>query len=304
MIHRSRSVLKALAGEPLLRFLAIGIVLFAAYAWRQRGAPGERAAGSREIRIGATQVEWLAQTWARQWQRPPTEEEIKGLVADYLKEELLSREARELGLDVGDTIVRRRLAQKMEFLVEDTTKGAEPTGRELRQIFDANRERFQRSARVSFTHVFFDRTRHGEKVVALVQQALAVLSSEAPPDVSELGDPSLLSGHFESEDERAVTSQLGAGFARAVFALEPGRWQGPIESSYGTHLVRVGAKQPAKAQTFEEARDAVIALWRERRERSAREEYFAKLLEKYDVAVDEDVKALLGPMQIGKASGR
>ena len=105
--------------EPLLHFLVAGGVLFGAYAWLNHGAP-ENSAGV--VRITASEVAWLKETWARQWQRAPDDRELQGLVADYLREELLAREARAMGLDEGDTIVRRRLAQKMTFLLEDTAR--------------------------------------------------------------------------------------------------------------------------------------------------------------------------------------
>src|SRR5580704_19189271 len=141
--------------EPLLHFLLIGGLLFATYSWLRRGA-GDDAAPA-EVRITASEVAWLKETWSRQWQREPTRDELRGLVTDFLKEELLAREARSLGLDQNDTIVRRRLAQKLEFLVQDTSRLAEPTEEDLRRFYKASPERFQTDAHISFTHVFFSR---------------------------------------------------------------------------------------------------------------------------------------------------
>src|SRR5512137_1593075 len=141
---RMQKVLK----EPLLHFLVIGAVLFAAYAWRNRGAQSD--AGGRQVRISEGDVKWLKETWAKQWQREPNREELRGLVTEFLKEELLAREAREMGLDQNDVYVRRRLAQKVEFMVQDTSRLVEPTENDLRRFYAGNPERFSEPVRVSF----------------------------------------------------------------------------------------------------------------------------------------------------------
>lgn len=292
---RFRQWLTGLAREPLLHFLIAGAVLFGAYAWLNRG--GDDAAGSaaRTVRITAAEVEWLKQIWARQWQRPPSESELKGLVADYLKEELLAREARALKLDENDTVVRRRLAQKMEFIVQDTAQLAEPSEDELRRLYDSHRERFQSPARVSFTHVYFNRDRRGARAVADARVALQRLSQRA--SASDVGDRFLAQYDFNDADEQAVASVLGQEFARRVLALEPGRWQGPIESGYGLHLVRVAKKHAAQPREFAAVRSELLDLWRLQREQEGREQYFAALLKKYDVVVDESVKPLVGAIR-------
>ena len=141
----------------MLHFLVLGALLFGAYAWLNRGASARQERGAGAVRITTNEVAWLADTWARQRQHPPTREELRGLVTEYLKEELLAREARAMGLDEDDLVVRRRLAQKLEFLVQDTSQLAEPTDEDLRRIYEANLEQFQTKARISFTQVFFNR---------------------------------------------------------------------------------------------------------------------------------------------------
>ena len=147
--------MKRLLKEPLLHFVVLGALLFGAYSWLNRGARSEGPA--KQVRVSETDVKWLVETWTRQWQRPPTRDELRGLVTGFLKEELLAREAREMGLEENDTIVRRRLAQKLEFLLQDTSRLAEPSEEDLHKFYAAHPERFQAEARVSFTHVFFNR---------------------------------------------------------------------------------------------------------------------------------------------------
>jgi hypothetical protein len=287
--------------EPLLHFLILGGLLFGAYAWLNRDAPATTVGGVRTVHITDGEVAWLRTAWERQWRRAPDDRELQGLVADYLREELLAREARELGLDEGDTIVRRRLAQKMTFLLEDTAQAAEPTEEELRRLYEANRERFRTAARVSFTQVYFNRDRRGDRSDADAGQALVALSrGTASAAAAGIGDPSLLQRDFADLDEEAVASRFGAAFARTVGALEPGRWHGPIESGYGLHLVRVAASRPPQQRSFTEVRAQLQAEWRRERQKSADEQYFAGLLEKYNVVVDESLKPLLGRLPAAK----
>ncbi len=281
--------------EPLLHFALAGGLLFGAYAWLNRGDTGAGSA-VRTVRITESEVAWLAETWTRQWQRAPTHNELQGLVADYLREELLAREARSLELDRDDTVVRRRLAQKMTFFLEDTTRLAEPTEAELRALYDLQRVRFETPARSSFVQIYFSPEKRGERASEDARQTRARLDhSSATGDIEDLGDRSLLPGELVDADEQAISSQFGAEFARAVAALAPGAWQGPIESGFGLHLVRVTARQETRPRSFEEARTELVAEWRREREAKAKEVYFAGLLRKYDVQVAASVQALLGP---------
>lgn len=283
--------------EPLLHFLLAGALVFTVYGLVNDG-PAVESKEERMVRITAGQVEWLKQTWVRQWGRPPNEDELQGIVAGYLKEELLSREARELKLDENDTIVRRRLAQKMDFMVQDTAQLAEPGEEELRQLFESRPERFQIPARITFTHVFFNGDTRGEKTSTDTLDALEQLSQAGTGNPHDFGDRFLSQYDFDEAEEQAVAGVFGLEFASRVFTVEPGEWKGPLESGYGLHLVRVTKKEPATLPDFEMVKEDVGTLWRQQRELEGRERYFSALLEKYDVVVDESIKSLIGPLAL------
>ncbi len=285
--------------EPLLHFLVAGGLLFGAYAWLNPPAlVGD--SGSREVRIGAGEVRWLTETWVRQWRREPTPEELRALVTDLLKEELLAREARELRLDENDTIVRRRLAQKLEFLVRDTAGLAEPTEEDLRRFYADHADDFRSAARVSFAQVHFSRERRKDAArdAAL---ALARLTRATPPATPDVGDSMLLPPELRDADEHAVAAAFGPDFARAVFALQPGGWHGPIESGYGLHLVRVASVEPTRRREFAEVRAQLLERWREQRSREREAQYLARLMEKYSVVIDESVKPLVGSPSLARS---
>src|SRR5215213_10296127 len=247
--------------EPLLHFVVLGGLMFAAYS--AFGTARQEDQPQPVIRMTAADGEWLKGMWTRQWRRPPTDEELSGLVADHLKEEVLAREAKALELDVGDTIVRRRLAQKMAFLLDDTIRTAEPPEAELRVLYETRSDLVRTPARVSFTQVFFRRGDQDGRVEA----TLAVLSDDSI--ASDHGDRLLLGDTFADQNEPALANLFGAAFAQAVLALPTGRWSGPIESGYGLHLVKVTAVSPPQARPFAEIHERLAEEWRRERQETA-----------------------------------
>jgi hypothetical protein len=278
--------------EPLLHFLLAGALLFGVYGWPAENPSTDKA---RQIQVSAGDVEWLAENWTRQWRRPPTREELRGLAIDYLNEQLLAREARAMGLDQDDIIVRRRLAQKLTFLIDNTLRRAEPSDIELQQFYESRDRQFQADARISFVHIYFSQERRAD-AQADAKAALRRLHDRGaalPPE--ELGDRSLIETEFRDETEQAVSAAFGPGFARTVFTLEPGNWTGPIESGYGLHLVRVFNRRQAEIRPLPDVRTRVTEEWRREQEKSAQERYLVELRKKYNVVVDDAVKRLIAP---------
>ncbi len=287
--------------EPLVHFVIAGVVLFSAYAWLNGSRPASD--GVEPVRISTGQIQWLRQTYSSQWLRPPDANELQGLVNDLVNEGLLAREAQAMGLGEDDTIVRRRLAQKLKFLVEDTSRLAEPTDAELRQYFEANAARFEDSPRVSFTQIYFnpETRKDAAEDAGLV---LAGLSANAGDDGAELGDRFLLEAEMRQVDRQAIANAFGDEFADALLAVEPGKWSGPLKSGYGRHLVFVSVREAARKPAFEAVRDKVAAEWRRESEQKVSQDYLGKLREKYGVELDDSVKAQLEPQPAADVSMR
>ncbi len=279
--------------EPLLHFLIAGALLFGAYAWLNRGS-GEHS--DRSISITEREITWLTETWSRQWQRPPTEAEMQGLIADYLRETLLEREARALELDRDDLIVRRRLAQKMDFILADTARLAEPTDAELRALYDADRARFDVPPAISFTMLFFSAEKRSDRAAADARDVLArLLKAGAGVAPGSIGDATLLPDGMQDVDEQAIAGVFGDAFAKAVIALPAGTWQGPVESAFGLHLVRVTERRDAQPRPFEAVRTMLAEDWQRRGEQAAKEAYFKGLLDRYDIVATDSVRPLIDP---------
>ena len=265
-----------------MHFLILSGLLFAAYGWINQGKRDD----PEVVRITAQEVDWLREMWQRQWQRPPTDQELSGVVTDYLKQQLLAREASELGLHENDVVVQRRLAQKLTFLVQDTARLAEPADEDLLRLYETNPERYQEPARVSFRQVFF-------KTEDAARQGLV---GSATGSAAEPGDSSLLAPEYIDVDEQSVTNLLGNDLAGSVFSLEPGRWHGPVESAYGFHLVSVSARSAAQPHPFDEARAQVLEEWHRARQAEATDQFHADLLKKYIVVVEDSVRPLLSSL--------
>lgn len=281
--------------DPFLHFVVAGVVLFGSYELIGRGETNPPA--TDPVHIGEGDIRWLKETFANQWKRPPTEDELRGLVAAFLEEQLFAREAQALGLDQNDTIVRRRLAQKLEFLIDDASRIVEPSDAELRRFYDTNADRFLAEARVSFTQLFFnpEKRQHAESDA---RAALVSISGTGADGASTMGDPILLENEFHGVDEQTVSKMFGADFARAIFLLKPGSWAGPVKSAYGVHLVRVTESSPATLRPFEKDRPKILEEWRHQQETEAKAVYLRKLREKFGVVIDGSVSRLLSPPSV------
>lgn len=269
--------------EPLLHFALLGMVIFAVSAWRERQRPAENAAANIEITAGT--IAWLREGFTRQWHREPDADDLRGLLNDHLREEMLYREALALGLDRDDSIVRRRMAQKMEFLTQDIAATAEPDDAALRKFFDENAARYARAARVSFRHVFFSKERRGANLEKDAGEALVALANGASDET--MGDPFLREHEFTDANADEIAAALGREFAEKVTVTPAGEWRGPFASSYGVHLVRVIERGESQPATFEAVRDAVAGDFSDERRRTANHDFLERLKTQYRITVDE-----------------
>ena len=276
--------MKPLLREPLLHFALIGALIFGVNAWRDRGRPAADK-GLPEIEVGAGTIAWLGEGFAKQWHRAPDARELRGLVDDHVREEILYREALAMGLDRNDTIVRRRMAQKVQFLGEDIAAAATPEETALRGYFEENAARYARPGRISFRHVYFSKDRRGAALAADAREALAALAQGA--DETTVGDPFLGEFEFISADETRLASALGGEFAKQVIALPDGPWQGPVTSTYGLHLVLVTGREQARPVAFEMVRDAVARDFAEDRRLAANRDFLDQLKARYRIQVNE-----------------
>lgn len=267
--------------EPLLHFIVLGLLLFLFFEWRGGGP------GSSRIVVTPGQIAHLASGFARTSQRPPSEEELKGLIDDYVKEEIATREAVASGLDRDDAIIRRRLRQKLEFLVEDAVDPSPPAEADLQRWLDAHPDAFRAEPQIALRQVFLSRERRAAGAPQDAERLLARLRAAGPEaDTSRLGDPTTLPAELRLGAVREVSLTFGDAFARAIEPLAPGQWSGPVESTYGLHLVLVRERVPASRPDLAAIRPQVEReLITERRGR-ALDALYQRLLTKYSVTIE------------------
>ena len=275
--------MKRLLREPLVQFLLLGALLFVYFEWKGGGS----GPGSTRISITPGLVEHLASGFAKTWQRPPTDVELKGLIDDHVKEEIATREAVAMGLDRDDAIIRRRLRQKLEFLVEDAVDQVAPTDAQLQAWLEKHADAFTAEPRVALRQVYVSTERRSASARADAEKLLARLRAAGPDaKIDALGDASMLPRELPLGPLSEVSRVFGTEFARKIDGIEPGRWTGPVESPYGLHLVlvpeRVASARPELADVRPMVERELLADWR----RTQLQALYEKMLAKYTVTIE------------------
>src|SRR5271166_3118565 len=274
-------VLKRWLREPLLHFLLIGLAVFAVYSFMHRGRGGVES--SRQIVLSLDELRQMDVYFQSQWHRQPTPAEFQAMVEDRVREEVLYREGLAMGLDKDDTIVKRRLAQKMQFLAEDVAAAHEPTTAELKAWFEKNSNKFALPSRYSFRHLYFSPDKRGKNAQEDAAKALAKIAGQ--PEDSKLaavsGDPFMFQDYYGDRTPDAIAKEFGPPFAVAIEKLKPGSWQGPIESGYGWHLVYVDTVIPGRIPAFEEMEPDVKTAWLAEQKKQAWQRAYTEMRAKY-----------------------
>ena len=275
--------MKRVVREPLLHFLLLGAALFAVFSFLLRD---DGTASQEQIVVSAGKIEHMAALFARTWQRPATREELDGLINDFIREEAAYREGLALGLDRDDTVIRRRIRQKLDFIAQDLAIQVEPTDAELSDYLAAHPDKFRTEPRLSFRQVYVNPEQRGNGLDADVRDLLMTLNADATINASGLGDRIQLEPGYADVSPRDIANLFGTQFAAAIVGLEPGTWQGPIPSGYGVHLVIVDERRNGRVPALDAVRDAVLREWENARRQEMIEQFYRKLLEKYEIIVE------------------
>lgn len=277
------SWLRRVLGEPFVHFLAIGAAIFIAYtAINQRNdAPQEET-----IIVSAGRIGQILEVFSRTWQRPPTPEEARGLIDAYVKEEVFYREGRKLGLDDNDTVFRRRLQQKMEFLMEPSAAELTPGEGELEAFLEANREAFRIPQQLAFEQVYFSPEQRGAAATADAAEALERLRAGDVSDPAELGDPIMLPQRMPLTPADRIELNFGGAFAAGLTDAPVGEWVGPVRSGFGLHLVKVDEREETRDPPLPEVIGVVTRKWEDKRRREIADERYAEMRERYEVVVE------------------
>lgn len=266
--------------EPLVHFVLLAVLIFGAYQL----VTANRQSAERTITITQADLERLASLYAIEAGSLPTEQDMRAIVTDQIQQEALAREARRLGMAEDDTVVQRRLAQKMTFMLSDLGEVDTPEDVVLEAWLQDHAERFAEPLRLSFDHVFFS-----DPDDPRAPDVLANLNSAGDSNWRNQGDPFMLQRRYADLPMREIVRLFGGKFAAELGALDTandGQWQGPVESALGGHLVRITQRTEARMPTLDEVRSSVAQDWMDHEQRRRSAEEISAIVDKYEIVIE------------------
>ncbi len=273
--------MKKIFREPLVVFLLLGGAMFALF----QQVSNDSLPDNVEIVVTKGHIQALLVGFEKVWQRSPSAKELDGLIQNYIREEVLYREALAMGLDRDDGIVRRRLRQKMEFISEDLANLDAPEEQELHVYLAAHQENYRQPTRFSFRQIYFNTSKRGQAAQADAMTLVATLQAQ-DADVATLGDPLMVKQQFNSETEREIERALGSQFLQSLRETPTGSWQGPITSGFGLHLVRIDERIDGELFKLNDVRELVIRDWASVKRKQTNEAFYETLRKRYKVTVE------------------
>ena len=273
--------IRSLLQEPLLHFLLLGMLLFLLY-----GKVAPTSGDGNRITVSRAVIAGLATQYQATWSRPPTAVELNGLVDSYVRDEILFREGVALGLVKDDPVIKRRVRQKLEVLIEEEGKSGGASDAELSAYLGKNAAKFRMPPVLSFEQVLFDPARYGDQLDSAVTESLAALNKGAPPESQGTG--SMLPARVDRQPLDLVVRDFGDEFGKALETAPVGQWTGPVPSGFGVHLVRITERKPGYVPSLDEARKAVTREWENDQRVAALASNYERLRKDYDVVIEAE----------------
>jgi hypothetical protein len=295
-------MMRRLAHEPLVCFLLAGAGLFLGYRMLNPAAGQDLA---RHVEVTPGDVRHLSVSWRAQGRPAPTPAEMGHLIESWVRDEILFREAVALGLDQNDTIVKRRMVQKMEFLIEDLADLREPARTDLETWFARHADRFAEPVRITFRHLYFSPDRRGGRAQAreAAADALARLGSAAPAALGAVGgDGFMAQDQYFDRTSNEIAKDFGPEFADALHRIVPGSWHGPIESGLGWHVVFIESSTPPRIPAFDEVHDEIRSAWLTEQRTERKRDAYERMRARYEIVLPDDWTAAL--TRVGTAPDR
>lgn len=278
--------------EPLVQFLFLGGLIYFAYGLF---APETEEDTSRNIVVNKSKVQWMQGSWEKRRNRLPTQEELDGLISQYVKETILYNEAIKMGLDRDDGMIRRRLAQKVEFLAKDLVAYTPPTEQDLKKYYDEHQDKYTPDATYTFMQIYFNPDKRGNATLDDVNKAKEILNKEESniQDFTRFGDNLMVGNYFEATSAFHIRKSFGTSFTQELVKLKPGKWHDTILSGYGVHLVYIKEIVTPPVTPLSQVKDEVLQAWTSERQEKLNEDFYAALKEAYTIVIeDENISVL------------
>lgn len=271
--------------EPLFLFVLAGMLLFITYS----ALDNYLNRNENVIVIPMSEILLIEKSFEKKFNRPPSPEEKEAMIQNTIKEMVLYKTALEMGLDKNDQVIRRRMAQKVEFLGNDLIRAPQPSEQDLVTFYDKHKEQYIPKEIITLTHIFFNPDKREDNTLEDANKALQALNSrgEFDGDIAGYGDAFMLQNYYSNSSELEIRKLFGIGFTESVFQLEPGKWYGPVLSGYGTHLVYVHEHIVNAVPDFSAVRENVKEDWMAEKNAELEQSYIDGLLARYEVIVEE-----------------
>ena len=274
--------LRRFLASPLFHFLLVGFIIFISsyYVSKRRE--------THKIIIDKAVVEKLITSWQTQFGKMPTDRELKIATDDYIKQEVLYREAESLGLNQEDEIIKRRLQQKMAFILKDNIVVPDPAPSQLEEFYKKNLTKFSEAPKVSFTHIYFSADHGGQ--MAATRKANAVLQNLSTKPLikraPELGDRFMLLYDYNDINKTDAIGLFGdSPFTDSLFTVTENQWTGPFPSGYGLHLLFVNKRIKTSTQPLTQIKDRVIEAYKNDQLEEMDNQAIEKLIDKYTIVI-------------------
>jgi hypothetical protein len=278
--------------EPLVQFLILGGLIYLAYYYF---SPQKEEDNTRNIVLNATKVEWMQNSWQKRWNRLPTRAELDGMIDQYIKETVLYKEAVEMGLDKNDAVIRRRLAQQVEFLAKDLVAYTPPTEADLKKYYDEHQKKYTPDVTYTFTQIYFDPDKRGNNTLMDVNKTKEKLLAQGSmmQNTEDLGDRGMTANYFEGSTPLQIRKNFGTGFTDSLMKLKEGVWEGPVLSGFGAHLIYINEIVTPPVPPFSEIKAQVAQDWISDKREELNDEFYRLLKAEYSIVVeDENVTVL------------
>jgi hypothetical protein len=236
----------------------------------------------KNIFVSDQEILSLISAWRSQVGRDPTDDELARIINNLIDEEILYREALLLGLDQEDTIIKRRLAQKISFLKEESIPEI-PTTEELNQYYKNNKENYYIEPSFTFTHYYFSENNNS---LERSQQALKALQDNSKVK----SDPFYLGKTFANESLRNINTNFGESFSKELITADLNVWNGPFESTYGHHIVYINSVNPGYIPEIEEVLRQVEVDFLQIKREQAVKGFLNNIRSEYTIFINPDLK--------------
>jgi len=272
--------MKKLLKEPFLHFILIGAAMFLLY-----GLVSDKKDSKNTIVINDFDVSSIISKWEMQWKRPPTEKELQSLINLNIKQEVFYQEALKMNLDHNDEIIKRRLAQKMQFLSNDIAAMMEPTDEVLKEYFQKNSDKYLTPTSYSLYQITFSPDKR-ENNFKDAEETLKQFPNASFKEMNGKGDNLPFSYFFADINADELGLQLGSKFPEALQKSETNKWLGPVPSGFGYHLVYITKKTKPQSPPFESVRKAVVRDYEYNNQKEIDEAIYKELKKKYEIEID------------------